>query len=225
VLWIVLVFAGVMAAMIPQLPSYGAGVVDAVYREVALALIFVASLVLTLSLAANRVPAEIERRTVYNVLSKRVNRWEYIVGTWLGVITVMAVAIAAFTLVAQGVGVTRYGAYMWRLWEGSFGIWLEMGALAAFAIAVSALAGPVVVVASSLTFLFFAHSRDTLLGASPNPVAAFFYPSFDTFNVINPVAHGTGINLAYTATMLVVFVGWSGVLLLAGSAAFARRDL
>jgi len=225
VVWIVLVFAGIMAAMIPQLPSYGVGVVDAVYREVALALIFVSSLVLTLSLAANRVPAEVERRTIYNVLSKRVHRWEYLLGTWLGVVLVMAAAVAAFTVVAQGIALVRYGSPMWRLWEGSLGIWLEMGALAAFAIAVSAVTGPVVVVAASLAFLFLAHSRDALLGETPNALAAFVYPSFDTFNVINPVAHGGGITLAYAGTMLLVFVGWSGVLLLAGAAGFSRRDL
>lgn len=225
VLWVVLMFAGIMAAMVPQLPTYGIGVIQAEYREITLALIFAASLVVTLSLAANRVPGEVERRTVYNVLSKRVNRWEYLLGTWLGIIAVMAVAVAAFTLVAQGVALVRYGTPMWRLWEGALGIWLEMGALSAFTIAVSTVAGPVVVVTASLAFLFFAHSGGTLLGNAPSPVLAAIYPSFDTFNVINPVAHGDGISLAYAGTMLVVFVAWSGLLLIAGVAAFSGRDL
>jgi ABC-type transport system involved in multi-copper enzyme maturation permease subunit len=225
VLWVVLLFAGVMAAMIPSLPSYGLGVVGAVYREISLALIFTASLVLMLSLAANRLPSEIERRTVYNVLTKRVHRWEYLVGTWLGLIAITAIAVVAFTLVTQGIAWWRYGDPMMRLWEGSFGIWLEMSALAAFAVAVSAVTGPVVVVVASLVFLFFAHSRDALLGATPNAVLAFVFPSFDTFNVIDPVAHGNGIGLAYAATMLAVFVGWAGLLLLAGVGAFSGRDL
>jgi ABC-type transport system involved in multi-copper enzyme maturation permease subunit len=225
VLYLVFVLSVVLAAAIPQLPTYGAGVILNVYKEIALAIIFVLSLALTLSLSANRVPAEIERRTVYNVLSKRVRRWEYLVGTWLGILAVMAIAIGAFTLVTQGIGLVRYHDPIWRIWEGTFGIWLEMGAIAAFAIAVSSLVGPVVVVTSSLAFLFFAHSRGTMLGDSPKGILAILYPSFDTFNVINPVAHGDGITLAYALSMVVVFVAWSALLLLAGSAAFGRRDL
>lgn len=225
VAWVVLVVSAMLATMIPSLPTYGAGVVEGVYREVALALIFAASLVLTLSLAANRVPGEVERRTVYNVLAKRVHRWEYLAGSWLGVVAVMALAIAAFTLVTQGVGMMRYGDPMWQLWQGSLGIWCEMGALAAFAMAVSALTGPVVVVTASLAFLFAAHSRATLFSEGAGGLAAMLYPSFDTFNVINPVAHGDGVGLTYLLVMLASFVAWSAGLLLAGSLAFGRRDL
>jgi ABC-type transport system involved in multi-copper enzyme maturation permease subunit len=225
VLWVVLLFAGILAAAIPQLPTYGIGVVAAVFREIGLALIFVAALVIMLSLAANRIPGEAERRTLYNVLAKRVHRWQYLTGTWLGLVCITGIAVAAFTLVTQGVGFLRYGDPMWRMWEGAFGIWLEMDALAAFAVAVSAATGPVVVVVASLVFLFFAHSRDTLLGSSPSGILALLYPSFDTFDVINPVAHGSGISLAYAGTMLVVFAGWSAFLLLLGVMAFSSRDL
>lgn len=225
VVYVVLVFAAVLAAMVPQLPTYGAGVVQGVFREVSLALLFVVGLVLTLSFAANRVPGEVERRTVYNVLSKRVHRWEYLVGTWLGIVAVVGLALAASTVVTQAVGLIRYGEPMWRLWEGTLGIWLEMGALAAFAVAVSSLIGPVVVVTASLAFLFAAHARDTFLGANPTGIVALLYPSFDTFNIINPVSHGDGVSLAYVGSMLVVFAAWSALMLLAGTALFSRRDL
>ena len=224
VLYLIVVFAAILAVMIPELPTYGVGVVAAVYREIALALVFAASLALTLALSANRIPSEVERRTVYNVLSKRVRRWEYVAGTWLGIMAVVGIAVVAFTLVTQGIGFMRYGEPMWRLWQGSLGIWLEMGALSAFAVAVSTLTGPVVVVAASLVFLFAAHSRSFLLGEDGGLLARL-YPSFDTFNVITPVAHGNGISATYALVMLAVFAAWAGLLLLAASVAFGRRDL
>lgn len=224
VVYVVAFFGVVLALAIPSLPSYGLGVVSGVYREVALALTFVASLVLVLALAANRVPSEVERRTVYNVLAKPVRRLEYIVGTWLGVMGVMGAVIAAFTVIEQVVGVVRYQDAMWRLWQGALAIWLEMGVIAAFAIAVSAVAGAVVVVVSSLTMLFIGHARDAVVGAGPSILRAL-YPSLDTFNVINPVAHGSGVDLPYAAGMLLAFAGWVGVVLLIGVALFERRDL
>ena len=64
VVYVVLIFAALLVFAIPSLPDYGLGVEGAVFREVSLALTYVTGLVLALSLAANRVPAELERRTV-----------------------------------------------------------------------------------------------------------------------------------------------------------------
>lgn len=225
VVYVVLVFAGLLAFAIPSLPDYGLGVEGAVFREVALALAYVTALVVTLSLAANRLPGEIERRTVYNVVGKRVARWEYLVGTWLGVFLVVGGVIAAFTVIEQVIGFITYGEAMWRLWQGALAVWLEMGVVAAFAVAVSALAGPVVVVTATLAALFVGHSRSTLLGGEGALALDPFVPSLDAFNVVNPVAHGSGVPPLYLASMLVVFVGLAGFSLIAGSLLFARRDL
>jgi ABC-type transport system involved in multi-copper enzyme maturation permease subunit len=217
-------FAVVLAFSAPSLPSYGVGVDVGVYREVALALTFAASLVLALALAANRIPSEVERRTVYNVVGKPVSRWEYVVGTWIGITAVMGAVIAAFTVVDQLVGLVRYGDAMWRLWEGALAIWLEIGVLTAFAVAVSAVSGAVVVAVATLTFAFAGHSRQPFLVQVPS-FPAWLYPSLDAFNVINPVAHGVGYDLAYLLTMKLVFLGWVVALLVLGSLGFARRDL
>ena len=225
VLYIVLVFAALLAFAIPALPDYGLGVEAAVFREVALALAYVTALVLTLSLAANRVPSEVERRTVYNVVAKGVSRWEYLVGTWLGVVLVVGAGLAAFTVVEQIVGLVTYGEPMWRLWQGAFATWLEMGVIAAFAVAISAVAGPVVVVTASLAALFIGHARSTLLGGEGALGLQPFVPSLDAFNVVNPVAHGQGVPPLYLASMVVVFCGLAGVSLIVGGVLFSRRDL
>jgi ABC-type transport system involved in multi-copper enzyme maturation permease subunit len=225
VVYVVLVFAAVLALAIPQLPDYGLGVEGAVFREVALALAWVTALVVTLTLAANRVPSEIERRTVYNVIAKGVSRWEYLIGTWLGILGVVGGAVAAFTVVEQVVAFVTYGDLMWRLWEGALAIWLEMGVIAAFATAVSSLAGPVVVVTASLAALFAGHARGALASGEAALALGAFYPSLDAFNVVNPVAHGNGVPPLYIVSMLVVFAGLAGASLIAGVLAFSRRDL
>lgn len=225
IVYVVLVFAALLAFAIPSLPDYGLGVEGSVFREVALALAYVTALVLTLALAANRIPAEVERRTVYSVIGKSVSRAEYLVGTWLGVCLVVGGAVAAFTLVEQGVAVLTYGQAMWRLWQGALGIWLEMGVVAAFAVAVSAVTGPVVVVTASLAALFIGHSRSTLLGGEGALGLRPFAVSLDAFNVVNPVAHGSGVPAIYLVSMFVVFLGLAGACLVAGAFAFSRRDL
>lgn len=218
-------FGLVMALAIPSLPSYGVGVVGGVYREVALALTFAAAVALALSLAANRIPGEAERRTVYNVLSKPVRRVEYLVGTWAGIFAVVGAMIAGFTIVEQVIAFVVYRDPMWRLLQGAFAIWLETGVLTAFAVAVSALAGPVVVVIATAALIFIGHSRGWLFEEGTQSLARTLYPSLDTFNVINPVAHGTGIGPIYATGMVLAFIGWVGAIMLVGAATFGRRDL
>lgn len=223
VVWVIVLFAGILAIAIPSLPSYGAGVVESVFREVALSLMYVSLIVMTLALAANRVPSEVERRTVYNVLSRGVRRWEYMVGTWLGIILTSGVAALAFCLAAIAVGWVAYGQPMWVLLQGTLALWLESGVVAALCMAVAAWTGPVIVTVAAIVFLFVAHARAGVL--TPDNALWSFYPSLDSFNVIAPVAHGSGISVAYAGLMLVVFAGWASVLLLAGSYIFAHRDV
>lgn len=223
VVWVVLLFAAVLAVAIPALPSYGAGVVEAVYREVSLALVYVALVAITLALAANRVPGEIERRTIYNVLSRGVPRWEYLVGTWSGIFATVGVVAFAFAVVSIGVGWVTYDVAMPVLLQGVFAIWLEAGVLAAFCMAVATVSGPVLVSVSALAFLFITHVRSGVF--VPGTLGWKLYPSLDTFNIITPVAHGTGVSAAYLALAMAVFVAWSGILMLLASALFARRDL
>ncbi len=224
IIYAVIFFAAVLAFAAPSLPSYGMGVDPGVYREVALALTYAASFILALALSANRIPSEVERRTVYNVVAKPVSRWEYVVGTWLGVVGVMAVVVAAFMAVDQLVGLLRYGNPMWTLWEGGVAIWFEIGVITAFAVLISAMTGAVVVSVASLTFAFIGHSAEPFLTAA-KWFPAFLYPSLDTFNIINPVAYGSGVSLTYFGVAALTFVGWAGVLLVLGSLAFGRRDL
>lgn len=223
--YIVLAFAVFMAVAIPRLPSYGVGVVEGVFREVALALTYAAAMVVALSLAANLVPSQVERRHVYNVLGRDVRRWQYLLGSWLGVFVVMGITVAAFTAVTIGVGALNYHQVMWRLAEGGLAIWLESGVLAAFAIMVSTVIGPVPVVVASLAFLFVGH-----LGGGPSETAAVlaasrFAPTLETFNIINPVAHGSGITPGYDALMVAVGLAWVGVFLTLGAILFDWRDL
>lgn len=224
IVYVILLFSAVMAIAIPSLPSYGVGVDDAVFREVALALAYVTSMVVVLGLAANRIPGEVERRTVFNVLVRDVSRWQYIVGTWAGLVAVMAGTIAAFMVVIQGVAMLVYGDPMWRLWQGAVSILFESGVLAAFAVMVSALVGPVTVSVAALAFLFIAHARAGLAEALP-PVVYRLYPSLDGFNIIAPVAHGSGVGPLYLVYMTGLFVAWSAGLLVVASAAFSSRDL
>lgn len=226
VVWMVVVFAAVLAFVSPSLPSYGLGVAEAVFREVSMALMYSAALVVTVALAATRVPAEAERRTVYGLLARDVRRWHYIVGTWVGVFAVTGAVVSLSTVVTLVIGAITYGGLMPRLAAGAFAVWLEMGVIGALAMLLSTRVGAVTSTVGALTFTFIGHSVSSLYSGGVEGVSAPWYvPSLEVFDVVNAVAHGQGYSALHGLAMLAAALGWAGVLLLGAAAVFERRDL
>ena len=180
VLWAVLVFAALLAVAIPSLPSYGTGVDAAVFRDFAIALTFAASLVVVTALSVTRVPNEVERRTVFTILGRDVARWQYLVGTWLGIVLVMLGVEIAFFAVTLGIGWLTYGQPIFRLAEASLAILLESGVVAAFCILMTARLGAVTAAVASLAFLFVGHSAAGLVaGGGEEATAPWWVPSLE----------------------------------------------
>lgn len=225
VLWVVVVFSAILAMAIPGLPSYGAGVADAVFREVAIALMYAAALVMSLSLAVTRIPLEVERRTVFNVISRDVRRSQYVFATWLGMFVVLGVMLVAFTVMAVAIGGYIYHMSMVRMFEASLAVWFEVGIVMAFAVMLSCAFGPVTSTVGALAFLFVGHAVVSFLNLPELAQVPWYIPNLEVFNVINPVAHGSGYGAAYGLGMTVSFVAWIALLMIAASAIFARRDL
>jgi ABC-type transport system involved in multi-copper enzyme maturation permease subunit len=225
VVWVVVVFAAILAIAVPTLPSYGVGVVSAVYREVAIALMWCAALVVGLALSATRIPVEVERRTVFNIISRDVRRWQYVVGSWLGMFVVLGGVLAAFALATIGIGAFEYHTAMWILFEAALGVWLEISVIMAVAVALSCEVGAVTSVVGALAFAFIGHAVVGLLHLAEGQRPPWYWPTLDVFNVVNPVAHGSGYSFLYALAMIVAFVAWSSILLLGGSLIFRGRDL
>jgi ABC-type transport system involved in multi-copper enzyme maturation permease subunit len=227
VIWAVLVFAVFLGLSIPALPSYGVGVAASVFREVAIALIYVAAIVVALALSATRIPLEVERRTVFNVISRDVRRWQYVAGSWLGMLLVLGgvIALCAVATIAIGYFTIPGNEVMWRLLEAAFAVWLEMGVIMAFAVMLSCSFGAITAGVGALAFTFIGHAVVSLLNLPEAARAPWYFPSLDIFNVVNPVALGTGYGPLYAASMVLAFVAWVALLLLGASALFGSRDL
>ena len=225
VVWVVIVFCALLAIATPALPSYGVGVVAAVYREVSLALMFTSSLVVALALAATRIPVEVEKRTVFNVVARDVRRWQYVAGSWLGMFIVLGVVTLAFALATMLIGFIDYREAMFVLLEGALAIWLEMGVIMGICVMFSCQYGSVTSIVAALAFTFIAHADVGLLQLPEGQPAPWWLPGLDIFNVINPVAHGSGYGVVYGLAMVAAAAAWVAIFILGGSLLFGIRDL
>lgn len=224
VVWIVVVFVALLALAIPLLPSYGVGVVDGVFKEVAIALMYAAALTVTLAMSATRIPSEIERRTVFNVLARDVRRWQYLAGTWAGIVLVTGVALVALTSVAVAAGLMVYGSLMLELFAAAFAVLLEMGVVAAFTLMMTTRVGPVTSLVGAIAFVFIGHSVLSVVAVQVESVP-WWVPSLEVFNVIDPIAYGAGYGVVYALAMIAVFLAATALLGVLAAMLFEGRDL
>src|SRR5205085_12542951 len=103
ILLILLIVAVGMIALGPSVGFLSPRESSVVLRSMGLAVILIAGLLITILSSIQVIPTEIERRTIYTVLSKPVQRYEFVLGKFLGGIFTVFVMIAAMGIVFLGV--------------------------------------------------------------------------------------------------------------------------
>jgi ABC-type transport system involved in multi-copper enzyme maturation permease subunit len=86
VLLIILLIGVLFLAVAPGLGVLSARSETTVLRGMMLGIIQLTSAVIAIVLTVYMLPNEIERRTIYTILSKPVMRWQFLVGKYLGAV-------------------------------------------------------------------------------------------------------------------------------------------
>lgn len=180
---------------------------------------------------------EIERRTLYAILSKPVGRGQFLVGKYLGLCLTLLVNV-----VIMGVGVSLALIYIRRGWDPLAGkiwlaillIYLELTIMTGVALLFSTFSSPAL--SALLTFFVFliGHFSTDLKGlanTSSSGVArvlfrALYYllPNLTTYSVITPVAHGVAPDIQSILLAIAYAVVYSTVLLAAATMIFSGRN-
>ncbi|HSQ24738.1 MAG TPA: ABC transporter permease subunit [Pyrinomonadaceae bacterium] len=180
---------------------------------------------------------EIERRTLYAILSKPVGRGQFLLGKYLGLCLTLLINV-----LVMGIGVSLALIYVRRgwdplalqIWPAIFLIYFELMIITAVALLFSSFSSPAL--SALLTFFVFiiGHFSADLknLATTSNVSAArllfraLYYglPNLTNFSLITPAAHGitpSSSSFALAALYMVVYVG---VLLAAATLVFSRRN-
>jgi ABC-type transport system involved in multi-copper enzyme maturation permease subunit len=180
---------------------------------------------------------EIERRTLYAILSKPVGRGQFLLGKYLGLCLTLLINV-----LVMGVGVSLALIYVRRgwdplamkIWPAIFLIYFELMIITAVALLFSSFSTPAL--SALLTFFVFiiGHFSADLKGlaATSNSVVArllfrglyYLLPNLTNFSVITPAAHGVTPDLTSFGLATVYMVVYVGVLLAAATLVFSRRN-
>jgi len=180
------------------------------------------------------VAKEIERRTIYNLLSRPIARHEYLIGKWAGLTAALWVVCAilgvALWLVMAARGAQGFGP---GLMQAVFLTALELSVVTSIAVLFSALSTPVLSALYTLGFYLIGHwSYDlrSFAERAPHPLGmvlsgvANVVPNLPLFNMrgLASGAHGTSLDHLMIASLYAVT--YCGCALALATAAFESRD-
>ena len=177
---------------------------------------------------------EVERRTIFTILSKPVSRSEFLIGKFAGLtLTVwlqLGLMSIAFALVSWMAGAPLGSGHLIALLL----IGLELMVLVAIATFFSAFTTPMLAALFTISFWLIGHlSRDLYaLGQqseieSVTSAAAWIFrvlPDFEVFNKTLEAVHGLPIESHEVGMAFVYSIGYMICLLTLGSMIFSRRD-
>lgn len=181
------------------------------------------------------VSKEIERRTLYSVLSKPIGRGEFIVGKYLGLCLTLLVNVFV-----MGIGVSLALLYVgggrlaFSIWGAIFLIFLELTILTAVAILFSSFSSPAL--SALLTFLVFiignfsASLRDFAENLGSYGAKLFFnflyyfLPNLSNYSFITNAAHGEVPPFNMTGSAFLYALVYISILIAASILIFNRRN-
>jgi ABC-type transport system involved in multi-copper enzyme maturation permease subunit len=194
-------------------------------------------LVIAIFIGIGLVSKEIEKRTLYTVLSRPVRRWEFIVGKFLGlagtlVVNTLFMAIGVF-------GALFYVAHKFSANDGSilvalYFIILEFLIICALALLFSSFSSPLLSAVFTFSLFVIGSFADDLRGFAFithgatrwfATALAYLVPNFSALNVISAVAHqqSIGPQLILQNTLYALF--YTAMTLSGAVLIFERRNL
>jgi ABC-type transport system involved in multi-copper enzyme maturation permease subunit len=181
---------------------------------------------------------EMEKRTLYSLLSKPIRRWEFLVGKFAGLLLTLVVNTALMTL---GLGLALYCVS--RKFERSdttilvavYFILLELALVTALALFFSCFTSPMLSTLYTLGIYVAGVFAPGILGISQftqnwavAAITRFVYyvlPNFHNFGVIAAAAHGETVPLALLWHNTLYAALYVALILVAASAVFTGRNL
>jgi ABC-type transport system involved in multi-copper enzyme maturation permease subunit len=238
VLYNLVFFALLMMGAAILVGQISIGIEQSVMVSLGLTAISVIGIFMAVFIGVGLVSKEMDKRTLYALLAKPVERWQFLLGKFAGLVMTLTVNTAAMT-------VGLYGALWavkhplekgdWYLLVAVYLILLKLALIVGLAMLFSCFTTPFLAILFTLGLYvagLFAQDLRTLQAVSLTASTmsmlrgiSYLLPNFENFNVLGAVTHGRGVagRLVFENTCYALLYG--AMVLAAAATIFSRRNL
>ena len=238
VLYSLVFFALLMMAAAILVGQISIGIEDTVIVTLGLSAISMIGLLIAVFIGVALVSKEMDKYTLYALLAKPVQRWEFLLGKFGGLVLTLAVNTAAMAL-----GLLVVMLYVKHSLQGSdavvlvavYFILLKLALVVALALLFSCFTTPLLAILFTVGLyivgLYVQELRDMPLEVMSPAMSSFtkwlsyLLPNFENFNVMAMAAHGRAVPGALILQNTLYVVVYCTIVLTAAAAVFSRRNL
>lgn len=237
VLYNLVLFALLMVCTAPLFGQISIAIERVFLINLGLAAIMLFGSMIAVFIGIQLVSKEMEKKTLYTVLSRPVRRWEFIVGKFLGLSGTLLVntAMMAAGFYAALWYVTQHPARAdWNILGAIYFIGLELVLLTAITLLFSSFSTPVFSALFAAAMFVTGSFANDLRGFSQMSsgsiarlarIASYVVPNFQSLNIVTAVSHDVPISISLLVYYSLYVLLYCGVVLCAAIFIFDARDL
>ena len=233
VLYLILAFAVVLILCSVLLSLITVGSEEKIIQDFGLAMIALFGTAAALFLGIGLVYKEIERKTLYTLLSRPIRRSQFLLGKYLGLCGTLAVNLAVMSATFFALLALR-GAPDPDLWIAILLIYFELLLVTAIAMFFSSFSTPILSGLFAAPLYVVGHLswslkllEDLLSSPAARGTLRVLYlipPNLERFNIRGEVVHGLPVSASQVGLTIVYGLAYTALVLLASMAIFDRRD-
>lgn len=233
-LYNLLLFAALMIASSILLAQVQIGKDDRIYRDVGLSAISFFGVLIAIFVGINLVHKELSTKTVYTMLAKPVRRWEFLVGKYAGLLSLLAVEVALMSACFLGVLVWTGAEFHIGLVWSIVLIYCELALVTAIAMFFSSFTTPYLSGMFTIALWIIGHlsadlrafgSKSDMPGLKELLEALYWtLPNLDRLDIKADASAGRPIELARVGGAALYAWLYSLVLMSGAVVLFQRRD-
>lgn len=234
ILYNLLIFAMLMIGLSAFLSKLTIGVQIRIVKDIGLGSISIFGVLIAIFLGIGLVSKEIDRRTIYTILSKPVQRYVFLLGKFAGLLLTLFVNIAVMTLALIILIYSMGGDVNLLLLEAIFLIFIELIVVTSIALFFSTFTTPTLSAIFTLSFFVIGHltgyirlfgsQSDLQFVRKLSDILYYVLPNLESFNIKSMVMYAESLewNLFFLSTMYGLI--YASLVLVLSIIIFQKRD-
>ena len=234
ILYNLLIFALLIIGGSILLGTMTIGEQQKIIKDMGLASISIFGTLIAVFVGIGLVYKEIERKTIYNIISKPVHRYQFFIGKYLGLILTLLVNVLIMTGGFLAIVYFMDGSIQFGLIEAIFLIFMELAMVTAVALFFSTFTTPTLSATFTLAIYVIGHlSRDLKVFGAKSELpwvrylTRFLYyllPNLQNFNIKGQVVHNIPLPPNFVLLSFLYSLLYTAILLMLAICIFGQRD-